>query len=334
MEVWLKYGKTMVFTDLEDSFEILQPKKAWDRVEETAEKLAEKIDDNCGKLVVDYVHGVAGLENVLESVVKAFQLRGLDFQELEVLVSSWRYGDLAVEKSLSNIVKSLVAEWNLKKVSQTELSNDALSDAVVVSPSVYWDGSVVCYHDFFDYVGFHPHSVVVSPVAGYGGVVVDVLVGENIQRDALVQRTLEAASYTASNNPQIIVAGCPGYPTDSKLLACINLASAVINLQPNKVVIFAMECSEGLGPKTFTNTLLGKEQNVLFEKRVDAWKTAVSKHKVCLVTALPSTIVNEILGARQCDTLDQAIVYGRRVKSREANVLFAENVLGTMLTGF
>ncbi|MCS6784229.1 MAG: hypothetical protein NZ581_03415 [Candidatus Caldarchaeum sp.] len=334
VEVWLRYGRTMIFTDLENSFEVLQPARNWSQTEKLADELAGLVGKGMRKVVVDYVHGLTGFEKVIESVAMAFRLAGVDLESVEAYVSSWRYGDVSVERSLFNVVRNLLDDQGVKKVSQMAATGPDLSDAVVVSPAVFWEGDVQCCRDFLNYMGARSAGAVVSPVVGCGGVVADVLVAENPNGDDLVEAVFKAAAYKPSSNPEIILAGGPGHPVDSKLSTCINLAASAVNIQPGKVVVYAFECSEGLGSKPFIETLLGKTEDAFFKKRVDLWKNTASMHKICLVTALPSTIVEKVLGARQSDTLDQAVVYGRRVKSREANVLVVENVLGTMLTGF
>lgn len=329
VQTWLRYGRTMVFTDLEDSFEVLQPKQTWVNLEKLTETLANEVGGDYKRLIVDYVHGLSGFDKILAATVSSFSRNGF---EVEIFVSSWRYGDSSVERSLFNIVKSMVAELGVKKVFQLNSQKD-LSGAVLLSPAVFWDGDVVCCHDFTGFHGFES-GFVISPVVGCGGVVTDVVTGEGLQAQYLKKKALEASSYTASKNPEIIIAGGPGHPVDSRLSTCINLASAVLESDPNKVVIYALECSEGLGEQNFVKTLLGKEENSFHRKRVDVWRKATSQHKVSLVTALPSSLIENLLNARQFDTLDQAVVYARRVKSREASILLVENTLGTRLTGF
>ncbi|MEM1952230.1 MAG: hypothetical protein QXH12_05780 [Candidatus Caldarchaeum sp.] len=332
VEVWLRYGKTMIFTDIEENFEIVKNSKTWTESQKLREEISNTVKSGINRIVIDYVYGVERFDEVIETAVSAVGEKLSSSDRLEVFVSCWRYGDL-VEKVLFDIAKNTIYETGVEKIKHLTSSEVDLSAALVISPSIYWDGEVVCWRDFCDFMGTNG-GYVVSPVVGYCGVVSEVLFGEKLDEHETVAITNQAASYTTADNPDIILVGGPGHPIDARLSTCINLAAAVADTSPNKVVVYAFECSEGLGDNEFIKTLIGTASSPTFEKRVAAWRNTASKHKVCVVTALPATFVEELLHAKHSDTLDQALVYGRRIKTREAKVLVVENGVGTRLTGF
>ncbi|MEM4288463.1 MAG: hypothetical protein QXV97_06610 [Candidatus Caldarchaeum sp.] len=338
VELWFKYGRTEIFADVENSLEILQPSQRLPAAEQIIHQIASRINHGIRTLVIDYVHSLEGLDRVINSAVEAMVSKGVSYDEIEALVTCWRYGDQHVERYLFNHVKGLLKDLGVAKFEHIQEVADAdLSKALVVTPTVYWDSETVAVPDFCK--DFR-HGLVVTPIAGYGGVVADVLVGEF---EEVVEKSLERAEtlarYTPTKAADIILVGGPGYPVDSRLSSCINIASVVLDVQPGKVVVFMLECSDGLGEDDFVSLMVGKspgenEKNKIFENRLAVWRKVVQNHKVCLVTALPSTIVSRLLNSRQMDTLDQALAYGWRLKSKEAAVLAIPNSVGTRLTGF
>lgn len=322
----------MIFTDLEDNFEVLEPAKQWNNSEKLVENLMKHISSETRAIIIDYVHGLTGFDKVVETVLDAVRKNGGSLEGLEVFVSGWRYCDESIEKVLVNMVKTIVSEHGVGKISAIPSNSlDEYSDVVVVSPAVYWNGDVLTHEDFLETVGLRTFSCVVAPVVGRGGVVSEVYSGDDVSDTELRNEVMRTSAYTPSKEPQVVVVGGPGHPVDSRLQTCSNIASTVLELQENKVFILALECSEGLGGKTFIDALLNKMQidNRCLAKDIESWRLVASRQRMCLVTALPSSIVSHLLAARQFDTLDQAMTYARRLKSREAHVLFVENGVGT-----
>ncbi|MEM1945526.1 MAG: hypothetical protein QW614_04020 [Candidatus Caldarchaeum sp.] len=336
VELWFKYGRTEIFTDVEDSLEILSSPQTWSATEQLKQQVSSRVSERAKTLVIDYLHSVEGFEQVITSTVEALQ-EGVDTGELDVMVTCWRYNEPQVEKSLFNHVKSLLKDLGLAKVEHIQKLTDVdLAEGLAITPSVYWDCEPAGIPYF---LRDSTLGLVVSPVVGCGGVVSDVLVGEVEEVYAKSSEMVERLSrYTSSKAAEILLIGGPGYPVDSRLSSCIDIASAVANVEPGKVVVLIIECSEGLGGDEFVALLAGgSPQNdtmKVAEKRLATWRKIADKHKLCLVTALPSTVVTKLLNARQMDTLDQALTYGWRVKSKEATVLAVPNSVGTCLTGF
>ncbi|MEM0348849.1 MAG: hypothetical protein QXE96_04930 [Candidatus Caldarchaeum sp.] len=334
VELWLRYGRTMVFTDLEDNFEVLQSAKQWNEPEKLSENIAPLISPETRAIIIDYVHGLTGFDKVVETVLDVVRKAGADLDSLEVFASGWRYCDENIERVLVNIVKTIVSEHGVGKISPlTSYDPDKYPEAVVISPAVYWNGEALTHGDFLEAVGLDGFSCFVAPVVGRGGVVSEVYSGDDVLDSVVRDAAMKLSVYTPSKEPQVVVVGGPGHPVDSRFQTCVNIASAGLELSENKVLVFALECSEGLGGNEFINTLLNKSQpnNRCLAKDIESWRVVAARQKICLVTALPSSLVSHLLAARQFDTLDQAMTYARRLKSREAHVLFVENGVGTRI---
>jgi hypothetical protein len=138
-------------------------------------------------------------------------------------------------------------------------------------------------------------------------------------------------------NPEIVLLGGPGHPVDSKLAASVNTLSSMAGVSPGKVVVTALECSGGLGPPHFIELLTGLrslEGGDPASRSLAAWLETASNHRVCLVTSIPAALVSKYLKARHADTIDQAMMYAWRARSKDAAVLVVPNTVGTRLTGF
>ncbi|MEM4273831.1 MAG: hypothetical protein QW420_05695 [Candidatus Caldarchaeum sp.] len=328
VEVWFKYGSTEIFADLEESVEVLNPSGS--RHASYTDEIRRCLEDVVEAVVVDYVYAVDGYD---EAVVSTVGTCTENFPSVEVYVSSWRYADAQTEKSLYEYVRKLLPE--VKKIQPLTGTDKAdPSKTLLFSPAVYWGGRVIGPKDLWKKPS---HGLrLVSPVVGCGGYVAEVMVGEFEEVSQMAVRRAEELSKYSPNNPaDVVLVGGPGHPVDKRFSACLHMASSVSKLEPGKVVVFMFESSEGLGEEWLLKLAKGEhvQDSELVEQWKD-WKAVAEKHKVVLVTALPSTVVEKILNARQADTLDQAVVYARRVKSREARVLAVPNCVGTCLEGF
>jgi len=337
VEVWVRYGKTEVFTDIEGPVEILQPMKKWGLTEGFVEGLASRLDRDCDTVLVDYVWALEGLDLVVEACLRAAASIHGGLSGVKVGVLTWRYNDPEVEKALFNHVGRQLKEIGVGQVFHAQTGGD-YPRVLLISPSVYWDGRVLGPETAAETMGLSDVSLAASPVVGCGGVLTDVVYGdlEEVARSASYGAS-EASVFRPVKSPEIVLLGGPGHPADSKLSTCINILSSMTDVSPGKVVITALECSGGLGSAAFTE-LLTSPQNVAVDnpasRSLALWLEAASNHRVCLVTALPAALVSRFLKARHADTLDQAMMYGWRARSKDASVLVVPNGLGTRLAGF
>lgn len=332
VELWFRYGKTEVFAEVEESLEVLKPVESVVDENKVVEQLRETADSRLDTVVLDYVYSVEGFDQVVSTSLRTLAEAG---GELKVYASFWRYVDSAVEKLLLSHVNQLLRDLNLGGAHplRNPQSLDP-SKTLLLSPAAYWGGEILSASDFCRKFGLSLRTL--SPIVGSGGCVADVVAGE--LKD-VAQTSVEKASalsiYTPERPAEILLVGGPGHPVDSRFSACMYLAGSVLRTDPGKVVVLMLESAEGLGDEWLLKLLKGEQvDEPLAVKFWDVWKNVVEMHKVVVVTALPVTLVSRILNARHADTLDQALLYARRVKSRESRVLAAPNVSGTCLTGF
>ena len=337
VEVWVRYGVTEIFTDIDGPIEILQPARRWSLTEGVVEKLAAELNSDSDTVLIDYVWGLEGFEQVVETCLRAVAGVHGDLSEVKVGVSCWRYNDPEVEKALFNHMGKKLREIGVGTVFHAKAAGEH-SGALFISPAVYWDGRVLGPGASAEVMGLSDVSLAVSPVVGCGGVVANLVYGGLEEVAGLsVREALESSAFSPVKNPEIVLLGGPGYPADSKLAACVNTLSSMAGVSPGKVVVTALECSGGIGPPHFTELLTGLrnlEGTDTVSRSLAAWLETASNHRVCLVTSLPAALVSRFLKARHADTLDQAMMYAWRARSKDAAVLVVPNALGTRLTGF
>jgi hypothetical protein len=337
VEVWVRYGVTEIFTDIDGPVEILQPTRRWSLTEGFVEGLATQLDRDSDTVLIDYVWALDGFEGVVEACLRAVAGIHGGLSGVKVGVSCWRYSDPEVEKALFNYLGKRLREMGVGQVFHAQAASEH-SVALLISPAVYWDGRVLGPKVSAEAMGLSDISLAVSPIVGCGGVVANVVYGGLEEVDGLsVREALEASAFRPLKNPEIVLLGGPGHPVDSKLAACVNTLSSMAGVSPGKVAVTALECSGGLGPAHFIELLTGLrslEGGDPASRSLAAWLETASNHRVCLVTSIPAALVSKYLKARHADTLDQAMMYAWRARSKDAAVLVVPNTVGTRLTGF
>jgi len=330
-EIWFKYGKTEVFAEVDAPFEMVAPNEKWDGEEDLLNELSGLKDLRLKNIVVDYVHGVDGYSLVIESVVKALVGLGLDPDSANLFLTAWRYHSPELENKFLNILKPYFKELGFSKVGLCRHGFDC-SDSLVVSPSIYWEGEITGLTNFTKYMGFEEDFYAVCPIICAGGSVAEVVTGWHSQiADTAVVKAGRHASIFLEKKPDIILLGGPGYPVDECFESCMNIISALVNFS-EKVIVFVAECREGFGGVDFMNLLVRKTtSNPVWMRRYDIWSRVADRNKLVLVTALPNSLVTKLLNARQFDSIDKALTYGWRLKSKEAHVLAVPNGVGTLL---
>ncbi len=339
-EVWFKYGKTEIFTDIEGPLEILQPYKKWSDKEKLIELIGRTLGNKVKTLVIDYVYSVEGYDDVVYSTVEALIRNGVDENNLKVFVTCWRYSEPALEKTAATHIKDILKGLLVTKIENLQrIDMLDLDKALFITPTIYWDGEITGVAHFLRMLGLGLEVKALTPVVGYGGSVAEVAVGESEEvAKPSMEKAEKISRYIPTNTADIILLGGPGHPVDSSFSTSMNISASVLDIRPGKVIVFILECSEGLGKNAavflLNNKNIGSEVDGMLKKRYEIWRKIVTEHKICMVTALPSTIVSNLLNARQMDTLEQALAYGWRVKSKDSTVLAIPNSLGTRLVGF
>ena len=327
VDVWLKYGRTEIFADFGsgDNLRVVEPPQPSLDSSQSLDGVVGVLD--AGQpvtLVVDYVAGLKGYLELLETLVDKLSINGFTPKDIEIRVTAWRYFSEHVERECISEVASHLRRRGVEKISG--LQPDQSEADILVSPAIFWGGGITTVHRL------EKVYTSIIPIISYGGAVAEILVGRPQDIGDRISELVMQRSHLASEEAyDIIVLGGPGHPTDLYLSSSIHLISAVGENVKDKVVIIPLECSGGLGPQSFVDTLTKKVSDDIFGRWVGLWAERAEKNKICMVTATPSSLVEKLLGARHADTLDQALTYAWRVKSKEAKILVLAQSLGSRL---
>lgn len=333
VEIWLKYGRTEIFADLGDNARIEQPPKAKPDFSQNIQEALASLGGGELSLVVDYVAGIDGYDTILRNLATQLSLHGTSLKDLKTWLAASLYNSGEVEGEIVVMVSSEVRSMGIEKVAA--IGDGEPSEAsILLAPSIFWGGDIVTPASLLGKHGLGDPEVVISPVIGRGGYVAEVIVGKPHEIETRAREAVQAFSkFTVAPDFSILVLGGPGHPTDLCLSTSIPLISSVDEALEDKVIIFPVECHRGLGPSQFVEQLVsgGGDSSTVHARWLSLWGERAERNKICMVTALPSTLVEKLLGARQADTLDEAMTYAWRLKSKEAGVLVVRNVLGARL---
>ena len=337
VEVWLKYGRTEIFADfgIGEKLRVLEPQVNKADLSSQIEHAAAMISDTDRlQVIVDYVAGVEGFPQLVHSLVSKLVDNKLNPRNVEVTVTAWRYNAPQLENIFTTEIAQEIRRLGVAQVSS--LGEGSPSDGfILISPTIYWGGEIISPSRLVHLMGFSEPAGVLSPAVGWGGVIADLFFGylSEVERKA-VEVVEKSSKLSIGPDFDILVLGGPGYPTDHYLSTSIHLAASLGDELEGLAVIIPLECSGGLGAKGFVEALTGKigEDGTAYARLVEIWRIRAMRNKICLVTALPSTIVERLLNAKQSDTLDMALTYARRLKTREASIAVVRNSLGAMIS--
>ncbi len=131
----------------------------------------------------------------------------------------------------------------------------------------------------------------------------------------------------------ILIVSPGGTPYDSTLMNTLQTLGNFEHIIKNDgVLILVSECTNGLGSPEFVTELsryvLEKDDyrpsSIIHHEAVliNKFKLLYRKYKIVLVSTLPKTYVERLLGAKAFDTLSDALSYALRIKGKECNVTF------------
>lgn len=134
------------------------------------------------------------------------------------------------------------------------------------------------------------------------------------------------------NKADIIIISPGGAPYDSTLMNTLQVLGNLEHIIKNDgILILASECSNGLGSYEFVAELsryLSEKDNyrpssiINHEAMlINRFRLISRKYKVALVSTLPKTYTEGLLGAKAFDTLSDALSYALRIKGKECNVV-------------
>ncbi|MDJ0269904.1 MAG: hypothetical protein NXY59_05060 [Aigarchaeota archaeon] len=332
VEVWLRYGKTEVFADIpsEANTTIIQNEITGRRFGEDIKRLVEENEhlinlDNKVVMFIDYVAGLRGLDELIQDTINVFmQLE----KRLELVISGWRYYSDKVEKELAAHVAHFAKHFtNVDRIitlREYDVGKYAKNAKVIVAPKMVWGYTILGAEHFKKQILNPSGDILIIEANAARGEVKSINMEAEEEHD-------EAVAYL-EDKPDVIIISGDGYPTDNNLYSCMHIPASLYEVAEDCVIIFLAECGEGLGPSSFIQSLVSRRNNVESGDEVlEGWFKLVDVSKVCMVTALPATYVERLLGARHSDVVDDALTYAWRVKGRESKVVAIPQMLGTRL---
>jgi hypothetical protein len=257
-------------------------------------------------------------------------LNGFNPKDVEISVTAWRYFSEHVERECIAEVTTHLRRKGFEKIGGLKTGQSEAD--ILISPAIFWGGEITTFKNIQQNIGLDKTYISVTPVISYGGTVSEIVVGK--PQDIYEKASELARQYSQLKSEEgfdIVVLGGPGHPADLYLSSSIHLISALGDHVEGRVVIIPLECSAGLGSQSFVDALTGKAVGNIYEKWVGLWAERAEKNKICMVTAIPSSMVEKLLNARHADTLDEALIYAWRVKSKEAKILVLAQALGSRL---
>jgi len=354
VEVWFKYGKTEVSVDIppDVDYEIVEhptPSRSLDGLTSFIEEHHDILSQEKRIVIgLDYVAGLNGYLESVQTLLSSMKDIGVDPSRVELVVSGWRYFANDLEGEFAKEVLSHVRQLGAEKVyafSERRTYEKLEGEVVLFAPTMAWGREVLGLNSFWRCAAHQLSSIedllAVTPVVGRGGYVEDVICGRLEFADEKA-RTLVVGSSTVSVNLEadVVVVGGNGYPMDHTLSSCLHVPLSLEGLEKRAVVILAAECSAGLGPKYFVEELLRpsvaeeRAEDPLVDevrKRLRFFREFAVDQRLCMVTVLPRIYVERFLGARRMDSIDEALSYAWRLKSKQAKVLAVPNTLGSIL---
>ncbi len=332
VEVWLKYGKTEVFADLpsEANITIIQNEITGRRFGEDVKRLVEENEhlinrDNKVVMFVDYVAGLEGLDELIQDTINIFMTLE---KRLELVISGWRYYSDKVEKELAANVAHIAKHFpNVDRIitlREYDAGKYGKNAKVIVAPKIMWGYTTIGAEHFKKQIPNLNEDVLIIEANAARGEIKSINMETDEEHDGAIVYLEE--------KPDVIILCGDGYPTDNNLYSCMHIPASLYGVAEDCVIIFVAECSGGLGPGSFIQSLVSRHNNVESGDMVlERWFKLVDVSKVCMVTALPATYVEKLLGARHSDVVDDALTYAWRVKGRESRVVAIPQVLGTRL---
>ncbi|HIQ29394.1 MAG TPA: hypothetical protein EYH45_02390 [Candidatus Caldiarchaeum subterraneum] len=347
VEIWIKFGKTEVFSDIpqEATLNIVEPQPTWEtpNPSEVINNLFDEYQDlmpheaSETTILVDYIHGVYEYDRLLFSLLVKIIEKGVEPEKIKVITSAWRYGTQDIELEVRDKLRQEFRRIGIQKIESTgEITwNKNGKIDIAVLPTAYWQNKITDPTHMLEKHNHIPEpKLIINPTVGYSGYISEIKYGDkpeitNIPRE-------ETYLIKVENNPEVVILGSNGHPTDYTLYSCMHILTSIQGKVEDTVILFIAECGKGLGPETFIQKLINiktgesgeDDENGYVIKR---WLELTDKTKVCMTTLLPSSIVETLLNAKHSTVLDDALVYAWRIKSKSSHVAVIPNPLFALI---
>jgi len=354
-EYWFKYGITEVSLEIPE--EISQKKLEIKRGalgEELWKKIRDFVDDlikdlGSGKVAIVYDHsGDELLTLVLKHVIESFAEEERE-EKITLLTSHWRSDPAAGKDHLKKVlkdrgirVKSLAVEEAEKTrfegltvprelaeasvriiIAASEphglLGKASVKEALVLGGFVETDLNGSIFERIDEVWEEASSKLPLHAITSLNG---EVYLGDARDID---EKISEQRFIIPVEDFDVVIAGCGGYPRDSTLQSVIHilglLRSAVID---EGLIALVAECKSGVGSNLFLKMLLQGNGRGLDWELIKLAREVVNEKRVVFTSALPKSILRNLLGVRGFDAPQDMLTYALRIYSREARILILE----------
>jgi len=354
-EYWFKYGVTEV--SMEIPGEIAQKNLEFKRGE-MDEKLWEKVrdfvydlikDSGSGRITILYDHsGDEFSTTILKHVVECFIEEG-GAEKLTLLTSHWRLDPTSGKDHLQKILKkhgirvrSLTASEAEKSsyfglsmarelaeastrilITTSEphglLGKASLKEALTLGGYVEIDLDENPFEKLNEAWDEISSRLPLHAITAFNG---EVYLGDAKEVDKEIS---EERFTTPVEDFDIVFVGGGGYPKDHTLQSVIHILGLLENAVIDEGLIAVIaECKGGVGSSLFLKMLLQGNGSGLDWELIKLAKKVVENRRVVFTSALPKSILRNVLGVRGFDTPQDVLTYALRIYSREARILILE----------
>jgi len=354
-EYWFKYGVTEVSMEIPE--EISQKKletKRGEMNEELWKKIRDFIDDlikdsGSGRIAILYDHSGDEFSTIiLKHVIECFAEEGRE-EKLTLLTSYWRLDPASGKEHLRKILKeqgiritSLLAN-EVEKVPYLGFS--AAKELVESSTRILITASEphgllgrASLREALIFGGFLETDLSKNPIEKLDEVwerissqlplhAITSLNGEVYLGDARqIDEKISEGKFTVPvEDFDVIIVGGGGYPRDYTLQSVIQILGLLENAVIDEGLIAVIaECKGGVGSSLFLKMLLQGNGSGLDWELIKLARRVINNKRVVFTSALPKSILRNLLRARGFDTPQDMLTYALRIYSKEARILILE----------
>ena len=353
-EFWFKYGVTEVSLEVpeEVNYEHIGFEQSrlsedlWRRLTDFAEKLCQEAGSRPVTILYDHLG-----ENLLPAILKHLleSLNEGGVREIRLLTSYWMLDPRSGREHLAKCLKehgialkpiepgecdmvSLGEISVAREISESALTiiladitphgllgKASIREALALGGFIKQDSQADLKH----YI-HASWDILVSKLPLYAIAAYDKEVFMGDARE--VSRKIDKLDLTrVVEDYEVVIAGCGGYPKDSSLQSIAHTIGMLKDSVMDEGMIgIIAECKNGLGSTSFIEALLAKGGSPLEKALANLMRDVLSEKRIAFVSALPKSILKNLLGVRGFDIPQDLLVYALRIYSKNAKLLILD----------
>lgn len=353
VEYWFKYGVTEIPAEISEEVKVEKISRHYPSLKYDYSMFAKIIDELAGggsvAVIFDY-SPPSGID-LLKSFLAEIEVVGVEMDRVKLLISSWRIDSKILEEEMEDALKPykrcITYPWSEDKV---ELGKFMVSRSIIDSSIRIYISSIVphgvlgypCVGDSLKLSGWINYSTVdgsdqwfkLREELNFMGL---CILGDNVYsgylceiEDKCVKEAENKHTVKVEEEADILLVDGCGWPWDSTLESSLHIVNLVVEgVKDGGLIGLISECREGLGSKTFIESLFShnpEEDNLgvkAFKKATDVLR----RKKLALVSTIPRSIIEKVFYSKGFDTIQDLLTYGLRIYSKQAFVRIVDGVL-------